>query len=162
MKGQIDTRVAVVQDMALDTTDLVELRPVDGNLASPEAERISSVVAREFSTTLRSSRRFLNAITSIVKESELYGLKGPMSWPDYKDYEPIALECGQLKYMEDASSVSSENELYMIEAPISAGYLFGLIADKESKAAAEKQGWNIAAVQRMIPRPLCRGDRPPV
>jgi len=159
LKGQIDARVAVVQDMALDTTDLVELRPVAGNQAGPVAERVAAVVSREFSSTLRSSRRFLNAVTSLVKESELYGM-GPLTWPDYKDYEPIALECGQVKYWEEASSVSSENDLYMIESPINAGYLYRLTASQEAVAAATAEGWNVPVIRRLLISQFVEGRDP--
>jgi len=146
LKGQIDARVALVQDMALDTTGLVELRPTARELAGPEAERIGEVVAQEFSQTLRDSPRFLDAFTGMTRDCELYGL-GPLTWPDYKDFEPISLERGQLKFLETASPVCEDNDLYMIESTIRADYLFGLLDDPD---AAKAEGWNVEAVRQFI------------
>ena len=146
LKGQVDARAAALHDMALDTTNLIELRPLAPEFAGPEAVNIADVVAEEFSTTLRESRRFLPALTAMVREADLYGL-GPVSWSDYRDYQPLALERGQLKFPSDASAVSSENDLYMVETALPAWYLFERLDNAEASA---KEGWNIPAVKRYV------------
>lgn len=146
LKGVIDARAASVHDMALDTTPLVELRPLPAELSGPDAEKIAEVVADEFSTVLRESRKFLPVLSTMIREAELYGL-GPVAWPTYEDYQPEALERGQLKFAEDAFSVSSENDLYMVESIMPAWYLCALLDDPEGSASA---GWNLAAVRAFL------------
>ena len=146
LKGTIDALPAALHDMALDTTNLVELRPQAPEFAGPDAAVIADVVAEEFSTTLRDSRKFLPALAAVVREAGLYGL-GPVSWPDYHDYQPVALERGQLKFPDDSSAVSSDNELYMIETQLPAWYLFDILDNREESAA---EGWRIPAVERYV------------
>ena len=146
LKGQIDARVGPIQEMALDTTNLVELRPSGEDANNPEIERIGEVISEEFSTTLREDDRFLPTITAMVKEADLYGL-GPITWTDYKDYHPVALDRGQIKFLSDASSISSANDLYIIESTIPAWYVLSLLDDEKASAAA---GWNISVLKKYI------------
>lgn len=146
LAGQIDARSASMQDLALDTTDLVELRPLAESEAGPDAERVGRVVQEEFSVSLRESRRFIPAVTACVREADLYGL-GPVTWQDDHDYQPVALERGQLKFDENASAISNENEIYMVESTLPNWYLFSLFDDPETAKAA---GWDLAVVRKYI------------
>jgi hypothetical protein len=146
LKGVIDARTGPIHDMALDTTPLIELRPLSAEQAGPQAQLDGDIIASEFSVTLRESRKFLPAVTTMVREADLYGL-GPVMWPDYLDFQPIALERAQLKFPEDASAISSENELYMVESVLPAWYLFSLFDDPEG---SKEEGWDLAAVKRYI------------
>lgn len=146
LKGQIDARVGPLQDMALDTTNLVELRHQALHDNNPDIEYFGEVLAEEFSTTLRENDSFLPAVTTMVREADLYGL-GPVAWTDYKDYTPVALERGQLKFLSDASAVSSKNELYIIESIMPAWYILGLLDDEEASRAA---GWDLTVVKKYI------------
>lgn len=146
LAGQVDARAGAISDMALDTTDLVELRALPAELSGPDAENIGAVVAEEFSTVLREGRGFLSAVATMVKEADLYGL-GPVAWRDSYDYQPIALERGQIKFPSDASSISSENELIMVETVLPAWYLTQLFDDPQASEAA---GWNMAAVRKYL------------
>lgn len=148
LKGTIDARAAAVQDMALDTTPLVELRSLPAELSGPDAARIADVVADEFSAILRDSRKFIPAISTMIKEADLQGL-GPVTWPTYEDYQPVALERGQVKFAEDASSISCENDLYMIESVMPAWYLVSLFDDP---AGSTSDGWNLDAVKKYMVR----------
>jgi hypothetical protein len=153
LAGQIDARSTALQDLALDTTNLVELRALAADKAGPDASDIGDIVAQEFSVTLRESREFLPALTTCVREADLYGL-GPVTWTDCWDYQPVALERGQLKFMDDASSVSSKNELYMIDGTLPNWYLFGLFDDPEQSKAA---GWDLKTVRQYIVDVFARG-----
>ena len=146
LKGTIDARAAAVHDMALDTTPLVELRPLPAELSGPDAAKIAEVVSDEFSVILRDSRKFLPTVSTMIKEADLYGL-GPVSWPSYEDYLPVALERGQLKFAEDASAISSDNDLYMVESVMPAWYLMSLFDNPDASAS---EGWNLAAVKDLI------------
>lgn len=146
LAGQVDARAGAISDMALDTTDLVELRALPAELSGPDAEMIGGVVAEEFSTTLREGRGFISAVATMVREADLYGL-GPISWRDPYDYEPIALERGQVKFPDDASSISSHNELIMVETAVPAWYLYQLF---DNPKESEDAGWNLAAVKKYL------------
>jgi hypothetical protein len=146
LKGVIDARTGPIHNMALDTTPLIELRALSAELAGPRAAEEGDIIASEFSVTLRENRKFLPAVTTMVREADLYGL-GPVMWPDYIDFQPVALERGQLKFPEDASAISSENELYMIESVLPAWYLFALFDDP---GMAKEEGWDLAAVRKYI------------
>lgn len=146
LRGTIDARAAAVHDMALDTTPLVELRSLPAELSGPDAALIADVIADEYSTTLRESRKFLPAISTMIKEADLFGL-GPVTWPTYEDYQPVALERGQVKFADDASAISSDNDLYMVESVMPAWYLMSLFDDPEASAA---EGWNLKAVKEYL------------
>ena len=146
LAGQIDARAGAINDMALDTTSLVELRPLVAEVAGPDAERIADVVAEEFSVVLRESRRFLPVVASMVKEADLYGL-GPVTWRDPYDYQPVALERGQVKIPDDASPISSENDLIMVETTLPAWYLIRLLDEPDVSEAA---GWDTNVVRAYL------------
>lgn len=153
LAGQIDARSTAMQDLALDTTDLVELRPLAESEAGPDAEKIAKVVQEEFSVTLRESRDFIPALTACVRECDLYGL-GPMTWQDQWDYQPMALERGQLKFDENASAISSKNEIYMVESTLPNWYLFSLFDDPEK---AKALGWNLPVVRQYLVEIFSKG-----
>lgn len=142
LQGLIDSRADMIVRLQSDKANLVELRPVARELAGPEAARVGEVVAEEFSAMLRSNGKFISALAMMHREADLYGL-GPVTWRSGLDYNPVALERGQVKFMEDASVVSSDNELYMFESTISAAYLQSL-RDMPDIAAAE--GWRMDRV----------------
>lgn len=142
--NEISSRADAVVSLQTDTVDLVELRPIARELAGPEAERIGEVVASEVSTLLRDSNRFIPAMSMMVQESDLYGL-GPVAWPSPLDYVPVALERGQIRFLEDAPVVSSRNELVMFESVVSADYLQSV---RDNGPLSERAGWRMKAVDR--------------
>ena len=146
LAGQVDARAGSVVGMSIDTADLVELRALPAELSGPDAETIGATVAEEFSTVLREGRGFLAAVATMVKEADLYGL-GPATWKDPYDFQLMALDRGQVKFLSDASAISSENELIMVETTLPAWYLFQLFDDPEMSKAA---GWDLAVVRQYI------------
>lgn len=144
--AQIDARADAVMGLAVDTTDLVELRARDAAEAGPDSQDIGDAIAYEFSYTLRSNQRFLSTLASCVRERDLFGL-GPLCFRDRFDYQPVALERGQVKVREDAPAISTENELVFVEAPMPAWYLYQLFDDPE---LATKEGWNLPLVKDAI------------
>ena len=142
--NEISSRADAVVSLQTDTVDLIELKPIARELAGPEAERIGEIVASEVSTLLRDSGRFIPAMSMMTQESDLYGL-GPVVWPSPLDYNPVALERGQIRFLEDAPIVSSQNELIMFESVISADYLQSIRDNGELSAAA---GWRLPVVDR--------------
>ena len=146
LRGMIEARSAVVQDMALDVTPLVELRPRSPALAGPDAAKLSEIIAEEFSQILRESRRFLPALTLMVQQADLFGL-GPVTWRTPRDYQPTALRRGQVKFPENTPAFSNEAELLMVDYQLPAAYLFGLFDNPE---ASEAEGWNMKALKRFL------------
>lgn len=146
LKGVIDNRADAILKLAQDTANLIELRPIARELAGPDAERIGRVVAEEWSTMVRGNGRFIPNIARMHKEADLYGF-GPVTWTSTLDYNPVALERGQVRIVGTGSVSSTEHEVVMFESTISADYLRFLL-DNEEVAAAE--GWNIAEVKRWL------------
>ena len=146
LKGVIDARADALAMMESDTSNLIELRPLARELAGPDAVRVASIVAEEFSATIRETGKVIPALSMMHTESDLYGL-GPIAWPDSIDYNPIALERGQLRFIGDGPVVSSEHELFMFESTLQASYMFYLL-DNAGVAAGE--GWNLDAVKRWL------------
>lgn len=146
LAGQVDARAGAINDMALDTTDLVELRPLPAELAGPDAERIGSVVAEEFSSVLRETPEFLPAIATMVRECDLYGI-GPVAWNDPYDFKPVPLQRGQVKFPDDAPSISTKCELIMVESQFPAWYLVGLLDQPETSRG---MGWNTKEITRYL------------
>ena len=154
LKGQIDARAGTVSNLALDTTDLVELRAAAVELAGPDAETVGDIVAAEFSDVLRRGLEFLPALATMVRESDLYGF-GPLMWTDPIDYKPTALLRANVKLPETAPHLSSRNELIMIEADLPASYAFGLFDNAEQSA---ELGWNLEALRRFIVATFVSGE----
>lgn len=142
LKGVIDNRADVILKLKSDTSNLIELKPIAPELAGPDAERIAEVVAKEFSKTLRENGRFINALAMMNKEADLYGL-GPVVWKDDIDYIPTALERGQIRFLENASVTSSENDLYMFESTVPAEFLQCL---RDNREMAEALGYRMDQV----------------
>lgn len=146
LKGTVDGRSDAILKLQSDTANLVELRPMARELAGPEAERVGEVVAEEFSAMLRSDGRFVATLAMMNKEADLYGL-GPVTWPGPLDYAPVALERGQVRFMEDAAVVSSANDLYMFETTISPSFLQSVIDMGDVSSA---MGWDVTEAKRVF------------
>jgi len=153
LSGQIDARAGAISQLALDTVDLIELRPHDAELAGPDTERIGRVVADEFSRILREGIEFLPTLATVARECDLYGF-GPMMWPDPMDYKPVPLLRANVKLYEDAPHISSKNEIIMIESTLPASYVFGLFDNPE---ASEAMGWNLDALKKYVVNTFAHG-----
>lgn len=146
LKGVIDNRADALLRLSSDTANLVELRPLARELAGPDAERIARVVAEEFSNTIRETGKVIPALSMMHTEADLYGL-GPITWPDSIDYNPIALERGQLRFVGNGSVISSNHDLFMFESTLQASYIFYLLDNRE---VAEQEGWDVKALERWL------------
>lgn len=146
LAGKINARAGAVANLALDTTDLVELHPIDAERAGPDAEDIADVVAEEFSGLLRDSFEFIPSLATAVRERDLYGF-GPLVWPDPSSFKPEAILRGTVKLAPNSPSLSARNELIMYETQLQADFLFGLFDFPEASEAA---GWNLDAIKRYL------------
>lgn len=146
LRGIVEARATNILRLAQDTTPLVELVPLAKELAGPDADNVSRVIAEEFSAILRQSGRFIPALAMINKEADLYGI-GPVTWATDKDYLPLALERGQLRFLRTGSVASDEHDLFMFETTLPASELF-FLADNEE--AATQNGWDVKAIKHLI------------
>lgn len=146
LKGAIDNRADAVLALAADTTNLIELQPLSRELAGPDAAKIADIVAEEFSRTVRETGKIIPALAMMNTEADLFGL-GPVTWTSSLDYNPVALERGQIRFIGNGSVISSNHDLFMFEAPLQASYLFYLLDNAE---IASREGWNLNAVQRWL------------
>lgn len=146
LRGFIDGRVGVITDLSLDTTPLVELRPLPMGQAGPRAEDFAEIIADEFSTTLRDVNKLLPCLATMFKECDLHGL-GPVTWPAKDDYHPVALRRGQLRFRTSGPVFSRDHELFEFESTVPLHY-FRRIFDNPK--LAEQQGWNPAAVRKFL------------
>lgn len=146
LRGAIDARSEVVTRLSVDTCDLVELDPLGGGAAGPDDDRISAVVAEEFSAAVRRSGHLIPALAMMNREADLYGL-GPVTWADDETYEPVALERGQVRFRPDGPVNSADHEIIMFESDFPAAYLFSLL---DHPLAAKENGWNIAELKTFV------------
>lgn len=146
LKSVIDNRSDALLKLSSDTTNLIELQPRARELAGPDAERIASVVAEEFSTMLRETGDVIPALAMMNTEADMYGL-GPVTWTSSLDYKPVALERGQVRFIANGPVQSTRHELFMYETVMPASYLFFLL-DHQDVASAE--GWSIPTVKRWL------------
>lgn len=146
LRGFIDARVGVISDLALDTCPLVELRPHPVELAGPYAERYAEIIADEFSSTVRDGNRLLPCLSSVFRECDLFGL-GPVTWRSPRDYVPVSLRRGQVKFRADGPVTSSEHEVIMFESPATIHYFSRVFARPD---VAAREGWNADAVRRLL------------
>lgn len=148
LRSAIQARADVILKLSSDTTNLVEFRPMAREIAGPDAERVASVVAEEFSYTLREVGKFIPAVAMMNREADLFGL-GPVTWMNSLDYTPIALERSQIQFFGNGPVLSSEHDVFMYESVLPAAYIFQVL-DHEDVAASE--GWNVKAVKEWAVR----------
>ncbi len=146
LTGFINSRVGVIADLALDTVPLVELRPLPGQLAGPDADRFSEIIADEFSTTVRDENTLLPTLASMFKECDLFGL-GPVTWSSRVDYLPVALRRGQIKFDRKGSIHSKNHEVFMFEVHVPIHFFRHVFGNG---ATAEKEGWDPKAVRNYL------------
>lgn len=154
LKSVIDNRADVILRLSSDTANVVEFRPMRREIAGPAAEHIARVVAEEFSYTLRDVGKFIPALAMMNKEADLYGL-GPVTWPTSLDYNPVALERTQVKFIGNAPVHSSEHELIMYESVLPASYLFSIMDNPDLAKAA---GWNVQIAKEWAVRVFAQGN----
>ncbi len=146
LRGFIDSRVGVVSELALDIVPLVELRPWPASAAGPLADHVAEVVADEFSTIVRDENRLLPCLSAMFRECDLYGL-APVTWKSSRDYSPVSLRRGQLKFRMDGPILSSDHEIFMFESPVTIHYFKRLFKNPEK---AKKEGWNVSAIRSYL------------
>lgn len=146
LRGVIEARATNILRLAQDTAPLVELQPLAKEVAGPDAARIASVVADEFSSILRGSGRFIPALAMVNKEADLYGI-GPITWESDSAFIPLALERGQLRFVSTGGINSGDHDLFMFETTVPASYLFYLL---DNEAVAASKGWDVPAVKRLV------------
>lgn len=154
LKSVVDNRADVILRLSSDTANLIEFRPLRREVAGPEAEKTGRVVAEEYSFTLRDVGRFIPSLAMMNKEADLYGL-GPVTWPTSVDYNPVALERTQVKFIGNAPVHSAEHELIMYESVLPASYLFQVIDNEELSKAA---GWSVKAAKEWAVRVFLNGE----
>lgn len=154
LAGKINARSGAVANLALDTTDLVELQPIRAELSGPDADDIGDIVAEEFSNTLRTGMEFLPALATAFRECDLYGL-GPIMWPDPEGYKPEAVLRGQVKLPPNAPFLSCKNEIIMVETQMSAADMFALFDYPEASVSA---GWHLEAVRKYLIQVFSEGQ----
>lgn len=143
LAGFIDARVAAISELALDTSALVELRPLPASNAGPQAATFAEIIADEFSTTVRDRNKLLPCLAGMFRECDLFGL-GPVTWASSRDYNPMSLRRGQIKFRSDGPINSSDHEIFMFESPVDIGYFRRLFSKPE---VSKKAGWNVQAVK---------------
>lgn len=146
LKGIIDNRADTILKLSQDTAPLIELRPIAQGAAGPRASQVGRTVAEEWSAMVRSNGRLIPALARMHKEADLYGL-GPVAWPSSLDYNPIALDRGQLRFVSNGPVVSSAHEFFMFESEITAEYLCFLLDNAEIAAS---EGWNVQEVKKWL------------
>ena len=146
LKATVDNRAETVMGLEADTTNIISLLPLSRELAGPDAERISKVVAQEFSTILRETGKMIPVLAMMNKEADLYGL-GPVTFLSPTDYTPVALERAQVRFVADGPLLSSDHELIMFETTMSASFMFFLLDNPEIAVAT---GWDLAAVKEWL------------
>lgn len=146
LRGFIDARVGVIADLALDTCPLVELRPWPANMAGAQAATYAEVIAEEFSSTVRDGNQLLPCLATMFRECDLFGI-GPVTWESPREYTPVALRRGQIKFRMDGPVISSKHEIFMFESPATVHFFRRLF---ERPGPAEKEGWNIKAVKQLL------------
>lgn len=154
LKGTIDSRADAIMHLTSDTCDLVELSPVAQEATGPDDQRISTVVAEEFSIALRAGGHTIPALSTMNREADLYGI-GPVTWRNDDDFEPLALERGQLKFRGDGSSVSSDHDLFMFESELPATYVFSLL---DNEVLAKKAGWDPVVLKDLVVKVYGQGQ----
>lgn len=154
LKSVIDNRADVILRLSSDTANLIELRPLKREVAGPAAEQVAKVAAEEFSYTLRDVGDFVPALAMMNKEADLYGL-GPVTWANDQDYNPVALERSQVKFISNGPVHSNKHDLIMFESVLPASYIFSLIDDPE---LAAKEGWDVEMVKEWAVRVFLNGE----
>ena len=154
LKGYIDARAAAVNDLALDTADLIELRPNVVPGAGAAADDISRIVSEEFSAAVRAGMGLLPVLSTMVRECDLYGF-GPAMWTDADSYAPQPLLRANVKLHEAAHALSHRNELIMVESVLPAEYVFRLFDTPDESAAV---GWNMGALKKYVVDTFVYGD----
>lgn len=146
LKGVIDNRADIMLRLSCDTTNLISLMPLARELAGPDADRIARVVSEEFSTTVREVDKIIPALATMQRESDLYGI-GPITWTSSLDYNPVALERAQIRFVSDGPANSSDHELFMFETTLPASYMFSLL---DNPGIAAKAGWDVESVKEWL------------
>lgn len=148
LKSVVDNRADVILRLSSDTANLIEFRPLKREIAGPDAERVGRVVAEEFSYTLRDVGKFIPSLAMMNKEADLYGL-GPVTWTHSLDYNPVALERSQVKFVTNGPVHSAEHEVFMYESVLPAAYLFSII---DNGPISEDLGWSVSAAKQWAVR----------
>jgi len=143
----INAKSSAFFELFFEVPTLVEaklLLPQDPNIPAPD---FGQIVAEEFSRTLFKWSGFLVNMMKSRKDSDIYGLGGQL-FSDEWDWRPKAFDTGNFLPDPKASLDIEELEIFALRDSMSAGELYRKAIENEE--AAREEGWNPAAVKRLL------------
>lgn len=145
MRANLDARASAAHEIFAEVPTLVELRPKVDDGRELKIHDYCSIIAEEFTTTVRDWKRFLPYMDQVFRESDAYGI-GVCLFQDEHDWRFKSFRRGSLLFSSEASVDVSENDLYILRDSMSAVDLLIHIEDER----AEERGWNVKACRKLL------------
>jgi hypothetical protein len=145
MRANLDARASAAHEIFAEVPTLVELRPKVDDGKDPNLWNHCSIIAEEFTNTVRDWKKFLPYMDQVFRESDAYGL-GVCLFQDEYDWHFKSFRRGSLLFDSEASVDVSENDVYLLRDSMSAVDLL----ERIEGPGAEDSGWNINFCRKLL------------
>lgn len=157
MEAIIDANTSSAWALFADVPALIDIEfPATrfGEINSVDAAHWASIIAEEYTRTLLAWNGFYTNLNLQLHEYFMFGL-GFCMWPDEWDWRSKSFRSGALLVPPLTKVNVDEIDLVYVRDQLELGDLYRRIEDRE---AAEKAGWNVAAVKELLVRTYLTGE----
>lgn len=142
LRGALESRLSVVDQMVGMDTRLVEILPRNSGPAPDALQDIGDVIADQFSMAVHDWNGLAPLLEAAMRDMDMHGL-GVAMFPYENDWRPLPVPRGSLRTAENSRIIIDDNEVIGIEGTLQAGDLFRVLEQKTS-------GWDLEVTKEYL------------
>ncbi len=142
LRGSLESRLAVVDQMVGMDTRLIEVCPKNPGPAPAELQDIGDVIADQFSMAVHDWNGLCPLLEAAMRDMDAHGL-GVAIFPQENDWRPSPMPRGSLRTADNSRIDIDDNEVIGVEGTLQAGDLFRVLEQKTP-------GWDLEVVREYL------------
>ena len=142
LRGALESRLTVVDQMVGMDTRLVEVTPRNPGPAPDALQDIGDVISDQFSSAVHDWQGLSPLLEAAMRDMDMHGL-GVAIFPQENDWRPIPMPRGSLRTAENSRIIVDDNEVIAVEGTLQAGDLFRVLEQKTP-------GWDLEVAKEYL------------
>ena len=142
LRGELESRLTVIDQMVGMDTRLIELCPKNPGPAPDALQDIGDVIADQFSSAVHDWSGLSPLLEAVMRDMDAHGL-GVAIFPQANDWRPVSMPRGSLRTAENSRIEVDDNEVIAVEGTMQAGDLFRVLEQKTA-------GWDLEVTKEYL------------
>ena len=142
LRGELESRLTVIDQMIGMDTRLVEIAPRNAGPAPDALQDIADVIADQFSMAVHDWSGLSPLLEASMRDMDAHGL-GVAIFPQKNDWRPLPMPRGSLRTAENSRIEIDDNEVIAVEGTLQAGDLFRVLENGT-------KGWDLDVVREYL------------